>query len=181
MRKAIIALITAIILLVSCAQPVPNMVIGAYVLRDPQTKHQIAALALKGDGTFIYVETLTESSEYQVRVNGTYQLITDKYNHLAASGAIDFAVPDDGVPEGIDGLLIPVGATRYEFYWACDNSAGPLKITLITDYTDSSKNYTFSYIGLPDSLDNESSILPDEMMPETPDETPDEGQGEAEA
>lgn len=161
MRRITFILVLLIIILSSCAQPVPNMLLGAYELR--YNNNPVAALALKADGTFIYVETITEASEYQVRVDGTYQETIEAYNYLKSSGTIDFAVPDDGVPEGIEGLLIPVGSTRYGFYWVTDKDKGTQKITLIGNSSNSNENYTFWYIGSSDSLDSMTSILPDDM------------------
>ena len=166
MRNFIILAIASI-LAASCAQPVPNPIIGAYTMPDRSNPtRDNAALALKNDGTFIYVELISGSTEYQVRIDGTYAVSVDSYDFVSASGLITFTVPDDQIPDRISDLLLKTGGNSFLFDWSCDRNSGPQDLTLVVDPEDSAKNYEFEYIGSSNKLDREEDILPDWMLPD---------------
>ena len=177
MRK-VIFLFFFIICLAGCEQPVPNPIIGSYTMPDYSNPVlDNGALALKADGTFIYVELISSSSQYQVRIDGTYEISLGSYNFISADGSVTFTVPDGGIPDAISGLMMKEGKNTFLFDWTCDRNTGPVSLTLVADTDDSSKNFEFEYLGSAGKLDALESILPDELMPgvDGEPESPEEG------
>ena len=157
--------------LFGCAQPVPNPIMGTYTMPDSVNQnYDNASLALKADGTFIYVERISTNSQYQLRIDGSYTVSVDSYNFVAADGLIIFTVPDDQIPDRISDLLLKTGANSFLFSWSCDRNNGPIGMTLVTDPDDPTENFEFKYIGSSNKIDREEDILPDWLMPSDPDD-----------
>ncbi len=175
MRRIFLAF--PILLLIGCNQSIPNPVIGSYAM--PAYSNPVldnGALALKADGTFIYVELISSSSQYQVRIDGTYDISLHSYDFISADGSIVFTVPDGEIPDAISGLVMKEGQNTFLFDWTCDRNSGPVSLTLVTDADDSSKNFEFEYIGSADKLDSIQSILPDEISGGSDEDTEDPGE-----
>ena len=154
-------------LMFGCAQPVPNPIIGAYTMPDAvNPNYDNASLALKEDGTFIYVERITSNSQYQVRIDGTYDISIESYDFVSANGLITLSVGDDQIPDGISDLILKKGGNSFLFDWSCDRNNGPQDMTFVIDPMDSTKNYEFEYIGASNKLDREESVLPEWLLPE---------------
>ena len=169
MRRIFFAL--SILILLGCNQSIPNPLIGSYTM--PAYSNPVldnGALSLKSDGTFIYVELISSSSQYQVRIDGTYDISLYSYDFVSADGSIVFTVPDGEIPDAISGLLMKEGKNTFLFDWSCDRDLGPVSLTLVLDADDSSKNFEFEYMGSADKLDSVQSILPEEISGESGDE-----------
>ena len=165
MKKNLFISSILVILLFSCAQPVPNPIIGAYTMPNytfPELDD--GALALKNDGTFVYIEQISSSSEYRIRIDGTYKIAIYSYNFTAADGLITFSVPDGEIPSNISNLLLNTGANSFLFDWTCDKNTGPISLTLVVDPEDPARNFEFEYAGATSRFDDIESILPDDLI-----------------
>lgn len=139
-------------LFVGCEMKVPNPLIGCYVLPAESvgaSEYHLAALSLRNDGTFTYVEVISGTSEIRT-VEGKYEMELQAYNFLAADGNLYLTVED--IPVDVEDLVLTKGVNPFLYDWACDKDKGPQSLTLVRDEANPGKNLELTYKGGPDVL-----------------------------
>ena len=141
-------------LLFSCTGEVPNPIVGTYSLSSAAEGSHEASLALKSDGTFIFIQIVPQTSE-TIRIEGKYEYVLRAFNFTAADGSIYFTVAEGAVPsDRYSNIFLSEGTNSFLYGWKCDKNSGPETLILTTDPNNSSEIYTFSYAGGPTTLDS---------------------------
>ncbi len=139
-------------LFTGCDMKVPNPLIGCYVLPAESVganEYHLAALSLRNDGTFTYVEVIAGTSESRT-IEGNYHMELQAYNFLAADGNLYLTVQD--VPSDVENLLLVKGTNPFLYDWVCDKNEGPKSLTLVRDPDNPGDNLEMIYKGGPDIL-----------------------------
>ena len=156
-RTAFILTVLSIILLVSsCAPGVPNPIVGTYSLKAEDSLTHSASIALKKDGTFVFVQIIPATSK-TLKIEGKYEYVLRAFNFTAADGAIYFSVAEGSIPEEISNSFLTEGTNSFQYGWKCDKNNGPESLTLTTDPNNSAEIYIFSYAGGETALDGYES------------------------
>lgn len=152
MRRNILIVLILAVLLAGCSDVSVRPIIGGWKLSDGS-----AAIAFKSDDSFIYSESVEGTAECVLE--GTYSLSLTQYDFQSARGTMTLRVPAGAVPvtevngtevELYSNLLLSEGSNVIDFYWYASD---PPVLTWIFDENDSSRNYTFHYVGGEDYLD----------------------------
>ncbi len=157
-RIAIILILLSIILILSsCAPGVPNPIVGTYSLRAEDSQTQDAAsVALKKDGTFVFVQIIPETSR-TLKIEGRYEYVLRAFNFTSADGSIYFSVKEGSIPDEISNSFLSEGTNSFQYGWKCDKNNGAESLTLTTDPNNSAEIYIFSYSGSETALDGYES------------------------
>ncbi|MDY4611579.1 MAG: hypothetical protein SPD11_13300 [Sphaerochaetaceae bacterium] len=144
---------------VGCEMKIPNPLIGCYVLPAESVgagEYHLAALSLRKDGTFAYVEVITGTSELRT-VEGKYVMELQAYDFLSADGNLYLTV--ENVPTDVENLLLSKGTNPFLYDWACDRNEGPKSLTLVRDADNPNNNLEMIYKGGPDVLSKNIEAL----------------------
>ena len=154
MKKVLAALISIIMLVVSCdLATIPNPITGTYVLREAGTTNFYrAAFSLNEDGSFDYAE-IVENKDI-INMSGSYTYNLTFFDFERANGNISFSLiyPDNILESGIQNLIIKHGNTSFLFDWQADKNSGPKSLTLVVNPSNSAQNYELIYLGRPGKL-----------------------------
>lgn len=156
-RTAFILTVLSIILLVSsCAPGVPNPIVGTYSMKAETGDTHSASVALKKDGTFVFIQTIKDTDK-TLKIEGKYEYVLRAFNFTAADGAIYFSVAEGSIPAGIGNPFLTEGTNSFQYGWKCDKNNGPESLTLTTDPNNSAEIYVFDYAGSETALDGYES------------------------
>lgn len=152
--RYILLSIFTLTLLFSCRGEVPNPIVGTYSLSSQAEGSHEASLALRSDGTFVFLQIVPETSE-TIRIEGRYEYVLRAFNFTAADGSIYFIVAEGAVPsDRYSNVFLSEGTNSFLYGWTCDKNSGPETLILTTDPNNSAEIYTFSYAGGPSTLDS---------------------------
>lgn len=156
MKKAqyLILIISVIFLLASCTYEIPNPIIGTYCLKAENSTLDSAALSLKKDGSFIFVQIIPQTSE-TMTLKGTYTYNLRAFNFTSADGSITLEVTTP-IPNGVQNTFLKEGSNYFLYDWKCNADSGPQSISLVINPNDSSTIYEFVYSGQEGALQEES-------------------------
>ncbi len=153
-RTGYILLTLIIILLVSsCAPGVPNPIVGTYSLAAESSEEHDASIALRKDGTFIFVQVIP-GTDKKLTITGTYEYVLRAFGFTSADGSIYFSVKEGSIPDEISNSFLMEGTNSFLYGWKCDKNNGPESLVLSTDPNNSAEIWAFDYAGGENTLDD---------------------------
>lgn len=156
MTPYILTAVFVILLVSSCAPDVPNPIVGTYSLKATDSLTHAASIALKKDGTYVFVQIIPETSKI-LKIEGKYEYVLRAFNFTAADGSIYFSVKEGSIPSEISNSFLTEGTNSFQYGWKCDKNNGPESLILTTDPNNSSEIYVFDYAGGETTLDGYES------------------------
>lgn len=148
--KAILLVISLLLLLASCKSDIPNPIIGTYSLKAEGSTLDSACLSLKKDGSFVFAQIIPGTTK-TITLQGTYSYTLRAFNFLSADGSISLNMTTP-IPEGVSGTFLKKGVNDFLYGWKCNKDSGPEALTLVTNPNDSNAIYEFVYSGTEEAL-----------------------------
>ena len=155
MKRTGYILITLIMILLvsSCSTEVPNPIVGTYSLAAGSSEEDYASIALKKDGTFVFVQVIP-NTDRKLTITGTYEYVLRAFDFTSADGSIYFSVKEGSIPDEISNSFLVEGTNSFLYGWKCDKNNGPESLVLSTDPNNSAEIWAFDYAGGENTLDD---------------------------